>query len=66
MAGGANATAFEVKPPYPQVVTNEATGVLVSAGSTPSLYTKILIHDTISADGTLTASVFEIQFSCNG
>jgi hypothetical protein len=66
VAGGANATAFEVKPPYPQVITNEATGVLVSTGSTPNLYTKILIHDTINADGTLTASVFEIQFSCNG
>ena len=66
IATGSNATAFEAKPPFPMVISNEATSVLVSQGAGPNLYSKILIHYTFNADGTLTASIFSFSFSCKG
>lgn len=66
VASGANATAFEAKPPFPMVTTNEATSVLVSTGSPPNLYTKILIHETVNADGSVTASIFSFEVFCRG
>ena len=36
VAGGANATSFNVKPPFPAITTNEATALLVSKGPSSS------------------------------
>jgi len=66
VATGANATSSEAKPPFPFVSTNEATSVLVSTGGTPNLYSKILIHETVNANGLLTAEIFDFQVFCRG
>jgi hypothetical protein len=66
VAGGANATSFNVKPPFPQVTTNEATAVLVSQGHAPNMLAKTLIHFTVNANGTVTASIFRFEISCKG
>jgi hypothetical protein len=66
VATGANATAFEAKPPFPFVSTIEATSVLVSTGSTSNLYTKILIHETVNAKGSVTAEIFDFEVFCRG
>jgi hypothetical protein len=66
VAGGANATSFNVKPPFPQVITNEATSVLVSQAGAPNLLAKTLIHFTVNANGSVTAAVARFEISCRG
>jgi len=66
VATGSNATSFEAKPPFPMVISNEDTSVLVSTGGAPNLYRKILIHETVNANGYVTASIFKFEVLCRG
>jgi hypothetical protein len=66
VATGANATSFQAKPPFPAVISNEASAVVVSKGPLPNIHTKILIHDTVNANGIVTASIFRFEVTCSG
>ena len=48
------------------VISNEDTSVLVSTGGAPNLYRKILIHETVNANGYVTASIFKFEVLCRG
>ena len=66
VATGSNATSFQIKPPFPAVSTIEVTSVLVSRGGTPNLLNRILIHFTVNANGTVTATIFSFDTMCAG
>ena len=55
---------LNARPPFPFETTQTDVFGLISTGSTPNLVANDTLHITVNADGTVTAQVIRVSFSC--
>jgi len=53
-------------PPFPFAATGTDVFGLISHGSTANFKVIATMHMTVNADGTVTSTVSDLRFSCNG
>jgi len=63
---GGDWSEFNAVPPYPFTTTATDVFGLISHGSSPNFKVIATFHITVNANGTLTSTVGDLRFSCNG
>lgn len=64
-ATGHGGSVIELRPPFPVTFTNASYQQMISQGSAPNFVFVFKSHQTVNADGTITATFDKIDFgSC--